>query len=517
MENNLAAVIEISPTAVAMSVFQRKGNVLESLEEVSEPLLLFDGLNSYRVSFKRVHKLCDVLNKMKELANTYGIENFWVSTTSSFSEVENVLFLVDLVELRTGLKIYVPTVLEKKKLAFKNFLLENRNKNLHTESDYSLIVHIGARTTDITILNGEEMVSHEILNTGNLKLSDTLENQKVNLKKAGSFVRDVLGNYLMILKQEFKIKKIDKLFFLGDFSTNFLNEILQDKELESNTVCKKKLLKKILDLKAESFSALSSSYGISEKEFKKNIASAFFLSEFSDFFEVENIYYIHPDAKWTFAYLKFFKSVSNELEKIINNYSIECAKRIGEKYFYNKEHSEFLLKNCKRLFNKLKSTHKFSAEQLHFLKMAAIFHDIGKFVSFREHHKHSYYLVKESSVFGLNEKELQIVASLCYYHNIENPDPSLEIFNEFSSSEKVVIMKLTAILKLLVSIDRSKKQKFSDISYIIDGSKLVVEVSTDEDFSVEKWSFSRRNKFFKEVFGLMPTLKAKRRYLEDVF
>jgi exopolyphosphatase/guanosine-5'-triphosphate,3'-diphosphate pyrophosphatase len=361
------------------------------------------------------------------------------------------------------------------------------------------------------------MMAHEILNIGALKIADILEKERVSLKNTNIFVKGILGNYLKILKREFNIGRIDKLFFLGDFSLNFLEEIFSEKISNTISISKEKLLKKFEDFKVESFSRLSSSYGVSEKNFKRKIVSAFLLNEFSDFFKVQDIYYIEPDAKRTFVYTKFFKTVSGELDKRIDKYSLDCAKKVGEKYFYDREHSDFLIASCQSLFNKLKPVHKFSGRQLHFLKMGAIFHDIGKFISLRNHHKHSYYLVKETSIFGLDEMELQIVANLCLYHNVETPNLNMKFFRKFNDMEKITIIKLTAILKLLVSLDRSKRQKFREISYTMDGSNLLVEVSTDEDLSVERWSFNNRNRFFKEVFGLNPILKVKRRYLEDVF
>ena len=517
MESNLIAVIEVSPAVVSMAVFQRKGNLIEKLEDVSEMLLLFDYTDFNKISFKKIEKLCDVLNNMKGLARSYGIQNVWAATTSSFSELENMFFLIDLVELKTGLRLYVPTVLEKKRFSFKNFLLENRSTKLHAESDRSLIVTIGAKTTDISLLDGDRMLAHEIFNTGNLKMADILDEEKVNLKNASIFVRDSLENYLRVMKKKFDIGEIDKLFFLGDFSLDFLGEVHSEKISTTLTLSQEKFLKKFDELKEESFLTLSSDYGVSEKIFKRMTASALLIKEFSDFFNSKNIYYIEPDAKRTFSYLRFFKTVSRKLDKKIDLYSLECAKKVGDRYLYDEAHSEFLLLNCQKLFNKLKPVHKFSNRQLHLLNMAGIFHDTGKFVSFRDHHKHSYYLVKETAIFGLDENELQIVANLCYYHNVESPNLNTKIFRKFSSSEKITILKLTAILKLLVSLDRSKRQKFGDVSYSIDGSNLIVEVSTDEDLSIEKWSFNSRNKFFKEVFGLKPVLKVKRRYLEDVF
>ena len=71
--------------------------------------------------------------------------------------------------------------------------------------------------------------------------------------------------------------------------------------------------------------------------------------------------------------------------------------------------------------------------------------------------------------------------------------------------------KLTAILRLANSMDRSHKQKLSDSRMNVKNGQLLVTTSYEGDITLESVSFSQKAEFFEEIFGIRPVLKQKRR------
>jgi exopolyphosphatase/guanosine-5'-triphosphate,3'-diphosphate pyrophosphatase len=72
------------------------------------------------------------------------------------------------------------------------------------------------------------------------------------------------------------------------------------------------------------------------------------------------------------------------------------------------------------------------------------------------------------------------------------------------------VAKLTAILRLANSLDRSHKQKFKGVKAVLKEDELVLTVDTTEDISLEKRSFETVQNFFMEVFSIKPVLKQKK-------
>ena len=75
------------------------------------------------------------------------------------------------------------------------------------------------------------------------------------------------------------------------------------------------------------------------------------------------------------------------------------------------------------LFDQLKEVHRLGDEERSLLHAAALLHDVGTFVSYNRHHKHSYYLIANSEIFGLNREETILAAHVARYHRRSGPKP----------------------------------------------------------------------------------------------
>jgi exopolyphosphatase/guanosine-5'-triphosphate,3'-diphosphate pyrophosphatase len=74
----------------------------------------------------------------------------------------------------------------------------------------------------------------------------------------------------------------------------------------------------------------------------------------------------------------------------------------------------------------------------------------------------------------------------------------------------MTVARLTAILRVANALDRSHREKFSDLQIRNQERKMVITVETDEDISLEKGLFGQRADFFEEVFGLRPVIRQKK-------
>jgi exopolyphosphatase/guanosine-5'-triphosphate,3'-diphosphate pyrophosphatase len=67
---------------------------------------------------------------------------------------------------------------------------------------------------------------------------------------------------------------------------------------------------------------------------------------------------------------------------------------------------------AQKIFQELQPLHGLDAKHELLMRVAAILHEVGMFVSAREHHKHSLYLILNTEVFGLSLKDRSLVAMM---------------------------------------------------------------------------------------------------------
>ena len=103
---------------------------------------------------------------------------------------------------------------------------------------------------------------------------------------------------------------------------------------------------------------------------------------------------------------------------------LSAARSLGRKYHYDESHAERVRELSVRLFDELKTEQRMTDTHRLYLEVAALLHDIGLFISSRSHHKHSYYLISSSELFGLRKRELELIANIARYHRRAMPQRS---------------------------------------------------------------------------------------------
>lgn len=183
--------------------------------------------------------------------------------------------------------------------------------------------------------------------------------------------------------------------------------------------------------------------------------------------------------------------------------------KTAKKYQTNLEHSQRVTAFALDIFDQTKGQlHYWNADQRQLLWAAAILHNCGHYVGHSSHHKHSYYLIRNSELLGYNETEIEIIANIARYHRKSPPKKKHDSYRNLLHKEhRTMVNQLSAILRLAVALDR---RQIGAISYIkcdyipnFKEFKMSIFPSTiDDECSLELWSLDYKKGVFEEEFGL---------------
>ncbi|SDH13326.1 HD domain-containing protein [Halanaerobium congolense] len=205
-----------------------------------------------------------------------------------------------------------------------------------------------------------------------------------------------------------------------------------------------------------------------------------------------------------------FDNRHRELKKQSFKNIIASSRSVAKKYNYNQEHAETIEKIALDIFDALKERFQLSEKERVLLQAAVILHDIGKYMNLKKHYEHSYYLIRNSDIADLNSYDKNIIAHISLNHsqssttNLKIKDNTLK-----NHSDRVLIAKLTAILKIADSLDKSHKEPFSELEINLEENELELIINTEKDIFLEKWAFSNKSRIFKEIFGIDVSLNKK--------
>src|SRR5205823_12428446 len=101
----------------------------------------------------------------------------------------------------------------------------------------------------------------------------------------------------------------------------------------------------------------------------------------------------------------------------------ESLEQIGQKYNFDVLHGRQVAQLALSLFYQLQKLHQLEEKHTSIRRAAAMLHDIGAFIAFPKHHKHSYYLIKSSRPSSSNKEDLDLIANVARYHRTSHPSP----------------------------------------------------------------------------------------------
>lgn len=150
---------------------------------------------------------------------------------------------------------------------------------------------------------------------------------------------------------------------------------------------------------------------------------------------------------------------------------------------------------AKHKLHKLKKVHK------PLLEYAAILHDIGIFLSYSDHHKHSYYLIKNADLVGFNQNEIQIIAASAYFHRRKPPKNSRPQLARMPKKDRYAVKVISTLIRIAEALDRSHQGVIqrAEFSPLEDG-KIGLDLYADDNCQLEIWRLSGHNKLFQKVF-----------------
>jgi len=199
---------------------------------------------------------------------------------------------------------------------------------------------------------------------------------------------------------------------------------------------------------------------------------------------------------------------------------LAASRNMAKRYKCHGPHTVCMEKYVLGIFDCMKKYHGMGKRERLLLQIAAILHACGKFISMRKPSESAYSIIMSTEIIGLSHMEREIIANVVRYNGLEFDYNRVQLNEELFRNTKgelsheditILIAKLTAILRLANSMDRSHKQKLSDSRMNVKEGKLVVTTSYEGDMTLEALSFNQKADFFEEIFGIRPVLRQKRR------
>ena len=507
------AAIDIGSHALRMKIVEVHGEEeVKILEMLRHPISLGrDTFAMGKVRFETVDETCEILKGFKKLMNDYQIKTYRAIATSAIREAQNRDYIVDQIKLKTGLNIDVIDNSEERFLTYKS-IRENLPHHQKIRFEGAMIVDIGSGSVEVSAYRNNHLSLTQNIKLGSLRLREVLssiENRTLNFPK---------------LLEEYISSSIDRLDIMEERGglNNFIalgGEIRIISQLCNKTsdydklkyIEKDDFMRVYKELMAQPNHYAVKQYGLPQERADILLPSMMIFNKFFSMTQAKGIHAPLVSLRDGIISDMIDTKFNTQRKVDFTEDIIHSARYLAKKYNYDENHGRAVEQNALSVFDALKRMHGLGERHRFLLQLAAILHDIGKFVNQLEHYIYSYHIILASNLIGVSREDMEIVANISRYHSKVVPRADHENFSKLNEENRVIVSKLVAIIRLADALDRSHRQKIKTVHITCEEKEVLFRIDTEEDLLLEEWTFEQKAEFFKEVFGVTPIMKIKRK------
>lgn len=516
MSLKMFAAIDVGSYELTCKIFEYSPkNGMKAVDVIHHRLALGnDTFATGKVSQEKVNELCKVLQDFSQIMKSYGVEAYRAYGTSAIRETKNATILLDQIAQRTGIRIGTISNSEQRFLGYKAIASKGEDFNQTIEKG-TVILDIGGGSIQISLFNKDTLMATQNLKLGVLRLRESLSRIDVVPSKQDSLLEEMISAQLSVVKKMYmKDKEIETIIVVDDYVPNLLQQ-LEQPEGKKGFLSLEQFENYWNEMHTTSVEVLSKKYGMPEENIGLLSISSAVIRRLAKMMEAKQLWVpgvtLCDGIGYEYGESKGLLKPDHDFEQDI----VACAQNISKRYMGSKKRGETLEKITTNIFDHMKKIHGMGDRERLLLRLAAILHDCGKYISMSNLGECSYNIILSTEIIGLSHREREILANVVKFNHVEFVyENEIGRETDLSKEDYLLIAKLTAILKVANGLDRSHKQKFKDTQVSLKDNTLVFTVATAADISLEKGLFSDRAAFFEEVYNMKPVIKQKKIMVE---
>jgi exopolyphosphatase/guanosine-5'-triphosphate,3'-diphosphate pyrophosphatase len=181
------------------------------------------------------------------------------------------------------------------------------------------------------------------------------------------------------------------------------------------------------------------------------------------------------------------------------------VQRVLEMFERDRAHVEHSTDLALRLFDGTRALHGLATAERDLLEAGGFLHNVGLFISHSAHHKHSYYVIRNSDqLVGFTDHEVECMALVARYHRKSLPSPRHAEFAALAPADQRVVSVLAGMLRVGIALDRTHSAVVHDITCTVraDVVDTRVHLRDGADASLELYAADQRKDLLEIALGL---------------
>ena len=501
-ENKRLAAIDIGSNSIRCLVVEAGENGgYRILDDEKATVRLGEGLHlTKRISPAAWERAREALLRMGKIAEGLGVLAVEAVATSAVRRAENGAEFVAAIKAETGIDIRVISGEEEAELA----VLSARHHFSMRSTPYAL-VDIGGGSAEIVLATGS-MVEHMVsLGLGAVYLSEKfLTSDPPGKKEIEDLHKHIRKKLKKNLARNLR-QPLQKIIGSGGSITTIARILMAQRgetydSVNRYDVLHSEVVHLLAMLQRMPCKERKLVPGLSPERADIIVAGMVVMDEIMRFLG-GNILRINECGIREGLVLQSLEKLGLFIRQPVKNWR-ESVENLARTCHVDLIHAEQTRQLASTIFDVVAPVSGFQERDRTLLEAAALLHDIGYFINYAKHHKHSYHLIRHANLFDISPREKELIANIARYHRKSLPGKNHINFNQLSPDDQDRVAKLGGILRLADGLDRRRAQEVKNLEGRLENGSLVLTLRGKENLDVEIYAGGIKGDLFEKAFGL---------------
>ncbi|HEY8546205.1 MAG TPA: Ppx/GppA phosphatase family protein [Acidimicrobiales bacterium] len=465
---DVLAAVDLGTNSIHLVVARVEGSRFEVIEREREMVRLGTPSASddemRRLDAAAVDRAVDALKRFRQLASV-STDRLRIVATSAVREAENRGELLARVRDEVGVEVEVISGFEEARLIHLGVL-----QALPVFDDRLLVVDIGGGSTEVVVGRRGDVLTSRSFKLGAIRLTQRFfpggEVVKGSVKACRSFVRSTIATFARGVRATGwdvaagSSGTIGSVFEMaaarrdGPRPRTFNNFAIGRDEVEA--VVRELVARRTPEERRE----LS---GLDDRRADIIVAGALILEQVLAELGIEELRFSDYALREGVLLDTWRRTHGGSLHHLsdLRRRSVEHLLELMDE---DPAHARHVARLALRLFDETAALHGLGDDSRELLEAGALLCNVGLFVSHSGHHKHSYYVIRNSEhLAGFTDREVELIAQVARYHRKSPPAKRHDAFAALPPEDQRRVQLLSGLLRIAVGLDRNHAGRVVDV------------------------------------------------------
>lgn len=452
-----------------------------------------------------INRAMVVCKQFADMARSNDAKEIIAVATSATREAKNQKHFLQLLKHAARLNVRVISGVEEARLIYLGVA-----NGIHLDEKTALMIDIGGGSTELIVGDSNAYQFLDSLKLGAIRLSTQFLNKNVDepiSTKDISTIKQHIRNTSIRAIQNVSSKDYNVTFGSSGTIKNLGDIIIQRYEtrprLREDVITLDQIKDTLAYLASLPLAERINVPGISPKRADIIVPGSLILQTILEELSINELH-ISDQSLHDGMLIEYLSR--DEHAEIVEEKSVRMRSvlQLARKCNYDKQHADTVIGLAMQMFDSAKEVglHKMNGNYRELLHYSAILHDIGIFLNYSNHQEHSYYLIKNADLLGFDQKEIELMAAVSFFHRKKFPKKKHSQMKNFGPRTRANVQKMTMLLRIAESLDRSHKGAIHNARFISKKNKTAhLEIACNQEAQLELWGAQHHRKSFQKAFG----------------